>query len=83
MSGTEEHFLMMQPFGYTGRGSDTTWKYRVEHPTWDMYEIVKYKINVDFDALFGGEFGFLNEAVPQSVYLVEGSDVAIRMRQRL
>ncbi|MBT1688091.1 DUF2071 domain-containing protein [Dawidia soli] len=83
VSGTEEHFLMMQPFGYTGRDTSTPWQYRVEHPVWDMYPVEKYKINVDFNALFGRQFEFLNHAKPSSVYLAEGSDIAIRMRQRL
>lgn len=83
VSGTEEYFLMMQPYGYTGRGTPKPWQYRVEHPVWDMYTVDKYKVEVDFDALFGKQFRFLNNEVPQSVYLAEGSDIAIRMRQRL
>lgn len=82
-AGTEEHFLTTQPFGYTSRGNDTAWQYRVEHPLWDMYEVLKYKVDVDFDTLFGKQFNFLNNEAPRSVYLLEGSDVAIRMRQRL
>jgi uncharacterized protein len=81
--GTEEHFITVQPFGYTTRGHDTAWQYRVEHPVWDMYEVEKYKVDVDFDTLFGKQFDFLNALTPSSVYLLEGSEMAIRMRQRL
>jgi uncharacterized protein len=81
--GTEEHFLTTQSYGYTAQRHDAAWQYRIEHPVWDMYAVTKYKVDVDFDTLFGKQFDFLNNQTPQSVYLLAGSDVAIRMRQRL
>ena len=76
--GSEEEFLTEHYWGYTKRSDGSTSAYQVEHPRWETYRLQSYEIDVDFERLYGPEFGFLNGAHESSVLLAEGSRVAVR-----
>ncbi len=78
ISGSEEEFIAEHYYGYTKSGANKSLEYDVEHPRWTIYDVKEYNINVDFLDLYGGEFSFLNQAQPNSVFLVEGSEILIR-----
>lgn len=77
-AGSEEEFILRNHYGYTKNSNESTSKFFVEYPEWVIYPIQKYKINVDFGSLYGVEFSFLNQKVPHSVYLAEGSDILMK-----
>ncbi len=78
ISGSEEEFIAEHYFGYTKAGKNKSLEYDVEHQQWETYDVQEFTINADFQDLYGSEFSFLNEAEPNSVFLVEGSEILIR-----
>lgn len=78
VSGSEEEFIAEHYWGYTQTGKNKSLAYAVEHPRWEIYPVNNYTIDADFEDLYGKEFAFLNDCKPNSVFLVEGSDVLIR-----
>jgi len=78
ISGSEEEFITEHYYGYTKAGKDKSLEYDVEHKQWEIYKVNEFTINADFEDLYGKDFAFLNDAKPNSVFLVEGSEVLIR-----
>lgn len=84
--GSFEHYLKERtracrsdPRGRGGRGRLRT--FRVEHPRWAVREVTEVDYDVDFEALYGKEWAFLNTSTPASVILAVGSDVAVYPRR--
>lgn len=78
VSGSEEEFITEHYFGYTKAGKNKSLEYDVEHPKWEIYDVKQFSVKADFLDLYGSDFSFLNNAQPNSVFLVEGSPVLIR-----
>jgi uncharacterized protein YqjF (DUF2071 family) len=76
--GSEEEFITEHYWGYTSAGTLKTSEYGVEHPSWEIYKVNKYDIEVDFEDMYGKDFAFLNQEKPNSVFLAEGSDFCIK-----
>ncbi|MEO5911995.1 MAG: DUF2071 domain-containing protein [Pelobium sp.] len=77
-AGSQEEFIAEHYWGYTKAGKNKSLEYAVEHPKWEIYEVKNYKIDADFEDLYGSDFKFLNQENPNSIFLVEGSEVLIR-----
>jgi uncharacterized protein len=80
---SEEEFITEHYWGYTKISDTQTSEYQVEHPRWEVYPTKEYKINVDFEDVYGKEFGFLSTEVPRSVFLAEGSQILVRKGRKL
>lgn len=80
---SEAWFITQHFWGYSGAAGRETIEYEVEHPEWKTYKITDYKIKVDFAQVYGREFEFLNTATPVSVFLAEGSEIAVRNRRKI
>jgi uncharacterized protein YqjF (DUF2071 family) len=80
---SEAEFITEHFWGYTKISGIDTMEYEVVHPRWQDYEVLDYKIEVDFAAVYGGRFGFLTGQKPVSVMLAEGSEIAVRHGRRL
>jgi uncharacterized protein len=80
--GSTEEFFTEHYWGYTKRGAWTS-EYAVLHPRWQMYPVLQYAIDVDFEALYGDRFGFLASRPPESILLAEGSEVEVRTGKRI
>ena len=74
---SDEEFITEHYWGYTKIGENRTSEYGVEHPRWEVYPIKEYHVDVDFEAIYGKEFSFLNERKPDSVMLAEGSAIRV------
>ena len=74
---SHEEFIIEHYWGYTSRGAQRTDEYKVEHPKWELFNIEKHEIKVDFGELYGAEFAFLNGTQPHSIFMAKGSDVAV------
>ena len=82
-AGSEAEFITEHYWGYTKRSRGSTSEYGVQHPRWSVYPINSFNVEVDFAALYGAAFATLNNTVPTSVLLAEGSAVSVMHGRRL
>jgi uncharacterized protein len=75
--GSEEEFITEHFWGYTKINQQITSQYEVAHPRWEVYPVREQAIRVDFKAVYGPDFAFLNQAAPRSVFLAEGSEIKV------
>nr|WP_299385947.1 DUF2071 domain-containing protein [Allomuricauda sp.] len=83
VEGSEEEFITEHYWGYTKKDDLTTFEYEVTHPKWKVYPVLDSQIRVDFGQLYGNDFGFLNQELPKSVMLAEGSKITVENKRRL
>ena len=76
--GSEEEFITEHYWGYTRISDNKTAEYGVEHPRWQVYTTKDYSIDVDFGIVYGLDFDFLKNEKPVSVFLAEGSEIAVK-----
>jgi len=80
---SEAEFITEHFWGYTKRKRGYTSEYGVEHPRWQLYPMLSYRIDVDFRATYGEHFAFLQELEPVSVFLTEGSEIVVKGGRQL
>lgn len=80
---SEAGFITEHYFGYTKYNAKTTYEYEVQHPTWKQFLIKNYQIQVDFKAQYGETFECLNKQQPDSVFLVEGSEIRVENKKKI
>lgn len=76
-AGSEAEFITEHYWGYTSIVDRKTGEYQVSHPRWQVYPVTEYHINCDFGFLYGADFSSLDGLKPASVFLAEGSAVAV------
>ena len=81
--GSEEEFILEHYWGLSKGKNHTTITYGVEHPRWQIYQILESTIEVNFEDNYGRAFASLQHQKPESVFLAEGSEVLIRDRRLL
>ena len=74
---SEIEFISEHYWGYAKKNEKETNEYEVKHPKWQYYPITDYKVNVDFSTNYGVEFKLLNTVKPNSVMLLEGSNISV------
>ena len=77
-AGSEEEFITEHYWGYSKINDIQTKEYGVEHPRWQMYKTMDYKIDAQFAEIYGANFGYLQNAKPISLFLAEGSEIIIK-----
>ena len=82
VEGSEEHFITEHFWGYSKINERSSTEYHLEHPSWQMYPIKDFNVDVDFAGLYGDAFSFLTDQLPASVMLAEGSGVEIFQERR-
>lgn len=82
-SGSEEEFIAEHYWGYSKHSDTFTCEYGVEHPRWNVYPVKSYEVDCDFKKLYGDEFAGLKSAVPNSVFVAQGSRVSVMSKRRL
>ena len=75
--GSEAEFITEHYWGYARYSAQKTMEYQVKHPRWQVYPVQQWACEVDFAILYGSEFGFLNDQLPVSVFLAEGSTISV------
>ena len=78
--GSEAEFITEHYWGYTRLNDQKTSEYQVEHPRWNSFEVTHHEINWTPDALYGPKFAYLKHAEPLSVFMADGSEVAVNFR---
>lgn len=74
---SEEEFITEHYWGYSKIDSKCSTEYHLLHPSWQLYPVKRYVIDVDFGSLYGPQFSVLNNQAPSTVMLAEGSEVEI------
>ena len=80
---SEAEFITEHYFGYTKYDENTTYEYEVTHPRWDQFEIIDYKIDVDFENNYGKDFDILKELKPVSIFLAKGSKITVENKKKI
>jgi uncharacterized protein len=80
-AGSEAEFITEHYWGYSHRSAGKTIEYQVDHPSWRMHPVDSWHADIDFGAAYGPAFAPLNNAMPVSVFLAEGSAVTIKNGQ--
>lgn len=83
IDGSKEQFIAEHYWGYSKYSETTTFEYGVEHPSWQIHKVKSYKIECDFEKLYGKQFAFLNENQTDSVFMAKGSAVSILHKNNL
>lgn len=66
-----------QGWGFGTRRSGQLTTYRVQHPPWRVYPTEDVLLDIDFAALYGPLWAFLQDVTPAHVTLAEGSHVNV------
>jgi len=82
-AGSAAEFITEHYWGYAKRGPQRTFEYAVEHPRWDVYEVLEHEIVCDTARFYGPEFAEILAAPPASIFMAEGSSVLVRQKKVL
>ncbi len=83
VEGGAEEFIFEHYWGYTRQRDGSTAEYQVEHPRWRAWQTSRSWLTGELGALYGAEFGDVLGGAPQSAFVAEGSEVAVRRGMRL
>jgi len=75
--GSAEHFFKEQQWGFGRTRSGRTVVYEVCHPHWDVYPVKSHDLRLDWAALYGDQWGEMQNREPDSVFLARGSRVEV------
>ncbi len=81
VAGSFEEYIYDHLYGYTKVTETKTIEYSLDHPLWPTNKVHSYNINCHFDKMYGPDFKFLNEAIPHSVFITEGSWVKVNWQR--
>lgn len=76
-----EKFIFEHYYGYTKIDQNNTEEYKLQHPSWRVNQVLDYKMDCDFTAMYGDAFSILNTAKPEAVFIAEGSSVGIEWKR--
>jgi uncharacterized protein len=80
---SEAAFITEHYWGYARQRDGGTVEYQVEHPPWRVWAVSDYRLDCDVAALYGPEFVTPLQEAPTSVFIAEGSAVAVHAGKRL
>lgn len=75
--GSEEEFITEHYWGYTFINKGCSGAYQVSHPRWKVHTVTHYAIHCDAETLYGAAFAEALQQKPRSVFVAEGSPVAV------
>ena len=81
--GSAEEFITEHYWGYTRQRDGGTVEYRVEHPSWRVWQSEKATVTGDVEELYGHDFAKTLGRPPDSAFLAEGSVVSVYRPERI
>jgi uncharacterized protein YqjF (DUF2071 family) len=78
-----EHFFKEHQWGFGISLGGRATRFLVEHPVWDVYPVDGYAVDLDWQAVYGSDWAFLQGAEPESVILAVGSKVKVYPKGKL
>ncbi len=82
-TGSIEAFIFEHYFGYTRVNEHKTLEYGINHPSWKINQVIDYRIDCDFEKMYGPDFAFLNAQQPDNVILAEGSAISVQWKRNV
>jgi hypothetical protein len=76
-----EEYIFEHYYGYTKINNQLTEEYKISHPRWYLNNITKFDIECNFKLNYGDAFAFLNNEKPITVFIAEGSKVAVNWKR--
>lgn len=80
-ANSDEEFIYEHYYGYAKVSDSVTEEYRINHPSWNVNKVVNYSIDCDFKAMYGAQFEFLTNTIPNSVFVAEGSAIEVNWKR--
>lgn len=80
---SDEHFFKEHHWGFGCTRSGKGLRYQVDHPVWDVYPVRSFSLDLDFAAVYGPQWKFLQTATPISTVLAVGSAIAVHPKGRM
>ena len=81
--GSREEFITEHYWGYTRQRDGGTVEYRVEHPSWRVWQSEHAMVTGDLAELYGPAFAEILSRPPDSAFLSEGSAVTVYRPTRI
>jgi uncharacterized protein YqjF (DUF2071 family) len=81
--GSEEEFITEHYWGYTAQRDGGCLEYEVEHPRWRVWQVSESRLDCDIERMYGGEYRDALGGPPCSVFVADGSPVAVHRGVRL
>ena len=81
--GSVEEFITEHYWGYTRQRDGGTVEYRVEHPSWRVWQSERATVTGDVHELYGPVFGEILSRTPESAFLADGSAVTVYRPTRI
>ena len=79
---SQDYFFKEHQWGFGRDRRGHTLVYEVRHPTWDIYPVRSWSLDLDWAQVYGPPWGFLSAEKPASVVLAAGSAVSVYPRAR-
>lgn len=83
LPGSMEEFIFEHYYGYTKINDHLSQEYKVNHPRWQLNRTIDYSIDCDFRSMYGNDFSFLSNQIPDSVFIAKGSKVTVDWKRTL
>jgi uncharacterized protein YqjF (DUF2071 family) len=81
--GSPEEFIFEHYWGYNSISNTKTTEYEVEHVAWQIQKVREFIFEGEIKELYGDDFvPFLSKA-PYSAFFAEGSDISVRMGEKI
>ncbi len=81
--GSEAEFITEHYWGYTRLNEKKTSQYEVVHPKWKMYTVEDFDLQCEVAQIYGGVFEEVFAKNPDSVFMADGSEVAVRKGKKI
>jgi len=81
--GSEEEFITQHYWGYSSQKDGGTVEYRVEHPSWRVWQAQSCRLECDVENFYGRQFTNALNAQPSSAFLAEGSEITVYKGRRI
>jgi uncharacterized protein len=81
--GSREQFITEHYWGYAAQPDGGCVEYRVEHPSWKVWQVRHSAFEGDAEKLYGKELAAALRGRPDSAFLAEGSAVSVMRGRKL
>jgi len=81
--GSAEEFILEHYWGYNKLTSVSTMEYQVEHVSWQIGAVKNFIFDADVAGLYGTAFDQFLKKEPVSVFFAVGSDIMVRMGDKI
>ncbi|MCI0665583.1 MAG: DUF2071 domain-containing protein [Acidobacteria bacterium] len=83
IAGSEEEFITEHYYGYTAQRDGGSIEYRVEHPSWRVWQVSEAQFDCDVARVYGNPFVQSHFDKPTSAFVAEGSAITVHRGVKL